>query len=211
MNNSITKLIIHEFTKLNYQDKCRFLYYTKYIFSFQEIYNFEFIHYNYRYIFDDDKYYDKFIKNDNEHFVISKTYEFFYLFLLIKNSMYQTSKLTNELNDKCIDIIFRDNDEKDHFKKFINVVILINLIKKKLNKKSGQKISEYNLFNQLYMINENIIVVLKLEEIINNSLLTKEDVELFFQNYTENMNLLTLFENLTFFNYDDVYHIFDII
>ena len=113
-------------------------------------------------------------------------------------------KTLNSKNNKY----FVNKEEKDYFRRFINIIVIVNLIKKQLKNKSYQDIINYNLLNKLNDINPNIISLLNLHQLFN--LDTQEQIIIFFSNIYnyQNINIISLINNINEDEFEKIYDIF---
>jgi len=135
----------------------------------------------------------------NNYFIIFELFQQFNLFNEIKKYITKTTKLTKI--SSIIDVHFRNKEENDNFRSYINTIIMINLIKKQLKNKSHQDIVNYGLLNKLSLINPNIVISLHLFELQNHQL----NIIDFINNYNYQNNTFLTFNND---EYDKIYDIF---
>lgn len=198
--------IISEITNLNENNKHSFLLLTKYILEIQKQQNFYLLNIqqgDYENIFNN---YPSIEFNPNNYYIISQLYKHYELFLEIKKCISKITKIKN-LNS-TLNKYFVNKEEKVYFTRFINIIVIVNLIKKQLKNKSYQDIINYNLFNKLNNINPNMISLLNLCQIPN--LNTQELIKKFFENtYNyQNINILSLINNINEDEYNKIYETF---
>lgn len=94
------------------------------------------------------------------------------------SDVYGTYALFNEIKNFTIKSLFVkklrpifDNNEnsspefKEEFKRLLNVVVLVNIIKKRLNKKTIQELNDYQLVTKMEQINPRLIDFFALQKI----------------------------------------------
>ena len=94
------------------------------------------------------------------------------------SDVYGTYALFNEIKNFTIKTLFVkklrpifDNNEnssaefKEEFKRLLNVVVLVNIIKKRLNKKTIQELNDYQLVTKMEQINPKLIDFFALQKI----------------------------------------------
>ena len=94
------------------------------------------------------------------------------------SDVYGTYALFNEIKNFTIKSLFVkklrpifDNNEnssvefKEEFKRLLNVVVLVNIIKKRLNKKTIQELNDYQLVTKMEQINPKLIDFFALQKI----------------------------------------------
>ena len=94
------------------------------------------------------------------------------------SDVYGTYALFNEIKNFTIKTLFVkklrpifDNNEnssaefKEEFKRLLNVVVLVNIIKKRLNKKTIQELNDYQLVTKMEQINPRLIDFFALQKI----------------------------------------------
>ena len=189
--------IISEITSLNKNNKHSFLLLTKYILEIQKQYNLDLLniqHGHYENIFNN---YPSIDINPNNYYIISQLYKHYKLFLEIKKCISKTTKF--KTLSSTLNTYFVNKEEKVYFTRFINIIVIVNLIKKQLKNKSYQDIINYNLLNKLNDINPNIISLLNLHQLFN--LITQQQIMTFFSN-TYN------YQNINEVEYNKVYETF---
>jgi hypothetical protein len=198
--------IITELSKFNDNNKHSFLYLTKYIIELQNQNKFNLLNIQqgpYENIFNN---YPLIEFNPNNYYIIAQLYKHYDLFLEIKKCISKTTKFKN-LNS-TLNKYFVNKEEKDYFRRFVNIIVIVNLIIKQLKNKSYQDIINYNLFNKLNYINPNIISLLNLHQLFN--LVTQEQIMNFFRNIYnyQNINIISLISNINEDEFEKIYDIF---
>ena len=198
--------IITDFSKINDNNKHSFLFLTKYIIELQTQNKFNLLNIqqgHYENIFNN---YPSIEFNPNNYYIITQLYKHYELFLEIKKCISKTTKIKT-LNS-TLNKYFVNKEEKDYFRRFINIIVIVNLIKKQLKNKSYQDIINYNLLNKLNDINPNIISLLNLHQLFN--LVTQEQIMKFFSNIYnyQNINIISLINNINEDEFEKIYDIF---
>lgn len=92
--------------------------------------------------------------------------------------------------------------------KFLNRVVLINLIQKRLQPKTLDEIEQYNLFSQLNEVNPNLILILGLFQLQYCD--TPENIRKFWDTYNyRNIHFGVISLDLDDTKYSQIYQIFD--
>jgi hypothetical protein len=94
---------------------------------------------------------------------LSDVYETYALFNEIKNSTVKASfikKMRPAFDDESSTLEF-----KEEFKKLLNVVVLVNLIRKRLRGKTVQELNDYQLVAKMTQINTQLIDFFALQQI----------------------------------------------
>ena len=198
--------IITEFLKINDNNKHSFLFLTKYIIELQRQNKFNLLNIQQAYdenIFDN---YPSIEFNPNNYYIITQLYKNYELFSEIKKCISKTTKIKT-LNS-ILNKYFVNKEEKNYFRRFINIIVIVNLIKKQLKNKLYQDIINYNLFNKLNDIKPNIISLLNLHQLFN--LVTQEQIMNFFTNIYnyQNINVISLISNINEDEFEKIYDIF---
>ena len=86
------------------------------------------------------------------------------------SDVYGTYALFNEIKNLTTKSALFDNETasaefKEEFKRLLNVVVLVNLIKKRLNKKTIQELNEYQLVTKMTQINPQLIDFFALQQL----------------------------------------------
>lgn len=138
---------------------------------------------------------------------IYRMYEEAELFEEIRKCVHKTTKINKRLSPILRNYIATP-EEQDHFKRFINMIVLCNLIKKQLKHKSPQDIAQYGLLEKLHAVNPNMATWLNLHQV--NNLHTKEDIDSWLDDaYTyDNMHVPHVMDLITEDEYNAVYPIF---
>lgn len=144
--------------------------------------------------------------NPNNYYIITQLCKHYELFLEIKKCINKTTK--NKTLNSTLNKYFVNKEEKDYFRRFINIIVIVNLIKKQLKNKSYQDIISYNLLNKLNDINPNIISLLNLHQLFN--LVTQKQIMIFFSNIYnyQNINIISLINNINEDEFDKIYDFF---
>jgi hypothetical protein len=141
------------------------------------------------------------------------------------SDVYGTYALFNEIKNFTIKSLFVkklrpifDNNEnssaefKEEFKRLLNIVVLVNIIKKRLNKKTIQELNDYQLVTKMEQINPKLIDFFALQKIkifmnddeittfVKEEYVTYDDIQfeelykLYDERYTEIYELFDLFQ-----------------
>lgn len=203
-NYAITK----SFIKLNNDNKKSFLLLTKLIIELQTKNNFNLLNLQNSLSLDILRNYPYFEFNNNNYYIIFQLYQNYNLFseiIKLTNNITKNNKL-NLLFNKYIE----NTKEKEYFLKFINVIVLINLIKKQLINKSRQEIEEYNLLYELNNIHPNIIGYLNLSQLHNLNTI-EQFMDYFINTYNyNNISINTLIDEINDECYDKLYNLFSL-
>jgi len=142
-----------------------------------------------------------------EYLELSHVYSSFALFNEIKKltSRTTTIKKLNAIIDETLTV----QESKDELKKMLNVCVLLNLLSRRLNKKTIQELNDYNLITKLSQIHPNLIEWLGIKKLIDFNM--DEELENFVKNeYVtyDNIN----FEGLYSIYEEEIYNkIYDLI
>lgn len=113
-----------------------------------------------------------------EYLELSHLYSSFSLFNEIKKLTTRTT-LIKKINPN-IDEVLTTQESKDNLKKMLNVCILVNLLSKRLNKKSIQELNDYELISKLSKIHSSLVEWLGIKKLIDFN--TDEELENFSKN-----------------------------
>lgn len=139
---------------------------------------------------------------------LSDVYGTYALFNEIKNSSTKSSfikKLRPVFDDETASAEF-----KDEFKKLLNVVVLVNLIHKRLRRKTVQELNDYQLVTKMAQINPNLIDYFALQNI--QGFTTDDQIDTFVkEEYItyDDINFEELYK-LYDDKYPDIYELFDL-
>jgi len=100
-----------------------------------------------------------------EYLELSHLYSSFSVVKEIKKLTNRTT-LIKKINAN-IDEVLTTQESKDNLKKMLNVCILVNLLSKRLNKKSMQELNDYELISKLSKIHPSLVEWLGIKKLIN--------------------------------------------
>lgn len=146
--------------------------------------------------------------NKEKYRELSDVYKTYALFNEIKNCTTKTSFI-KKLRP-VFDVDSSTDEFRNEFNKMLNVVVLANLIRKRLKDKTIEELNEYQLVSKMAQINPKLIDFFALERIANFT--TDEDIETFVkEEYTtyDDINFEELYE-LYDAKYPEIYELFDL-
>ncbi len=205
MDDSHTHAICNVFESLSNEKKHSFLLLTKRILELQLGHDFSFIN---EPTTDALNEYPSVAFDSSKYYLIPEIYQKYNIFLDIKSLINKTTKI-KKLNPK-LSAFFESKEDQALFKKFINIIVLVNLIRKQLKKKSPENIANYDLFNKLNKINANMVSLLQLEDVQNAT--TQDQIKAYInETYDyQNVDVFNLIETITDEEYYKVYEEFEL-
>jgi hypothetical protein len=146
------------------------------------------------------------VKLDAEkYYIISQIYKQYNIFNEVKKYITKTTKIKKL--SPIINNLLESIDEKITVKNFLNIIILVNLIKKQLKNKLNTDINNYDLQNKLNKIHPNLMSAkLSLHSI--ETYTTKEQMHQFIESYTYQTVNMSYLLTITDEDYDKIYNEF---
>ncbi len=138
----------------------------------------------------------------NNYYIIHDLYKHHELFLEINKCISKTVKI-KKLNLTLNKYIVGE-EEKVYFRRFINIIVIVNLIKKQLKNKSYQDMINYKLFDKLNNINPNITFLLNLHQLFN---ISQDGIMNFFNDVYNYRNINIYISNITEDECEKIYDI----
>ena len=206
MMNNDEHAITVKFKTFNESKKISFFWLTKCIYELQENNKFNILNFkgpgrNFFQNIDN-------IFNEQQYWFIYDIYKKYEIFEEIVKFI--TTKKRNKFINLPRKIVryFTTNEQKEYFLKFINIVLLINLIKIQLKDKGLQQINNYQLFNKLNDIDTNVSSILNLTQLMN--LNTQDQINNWLNNAYNyyNANISNLIDYIDEDKYDKIHELF---